>query len=724
MDRVSEQISKANASSQGRTDANLANDSNHLGGIAAKDYATKKYVQDYHDGKESDLKGYIDRQDQSVLEEAKEYANSQIRNQDFSGFAKVTDVQALDKKLSGELEEGLTAQKKYTDEKTQAIVDDVNANFEDVNGAISKLNGNMDNLFQSVSNGKAQIAGAITDKGVTTSANDSFSTMATNIRAISSGGGEIDPNFVNTSDGNATENDIRLGKIAYAKGQKIYGSLVPEGIDTDDATATANDIRSGKTAYVKGQKVYGNLIYTKENEYQINPDNPYPQKAEVELIYGEKSGEINISKIQHASYNGVYDISSDNNLMVAYDKESNKLKVLKVAVNLLLENVWAVVSEYTFQDLGITGVEDYELTNIKFSIMNAEQNASGFECRVALLFTKNDEISGAIYKCFIYRISTYDGTIKKENEQVEIGTTGNTYTSIYYNKWEIVSPTVSSSSTSSNLMWSPDSYTLIIGSTYYASRRQSIIRIYEFSDTTIGDEPDYENAVTLKNSFSLASGMATSRYYRRCSLVNNDRIFTMFYQINSSSTLSSSTYILDDNLQSMKAYSSEDFDINPRAFTNDGLYFVNSNGEIYSSTINYSTGEMTTNLIGNIGISPVGKAVFSKDNKFLLLVSDSSVYILSTDFTNNKFTILHIYASTSDLNIIANLKSFEIGDNYQEIIKTVSDEKILVGLKYQGQTFYNNVFNKSRFSAKQEDVRAGKTFIGFDGIPETGTMEV
>lgn len=267
MDRVSEQISKANASSQGRTDANLANDSNHLGGIAAEDYATKKYVQDYHDGKESDLKGYIDRQDQSVLEEAKEYANSQIRNQDFSGFAKVTDVQALDKKLSGELEEGLTAQKNYTDEKTQAIVDDVNANFDDVNGAISKLNGNMDNLFQSVSSGKSQIAGAITDKGVTTSANDSFSTMATNIRAISSGGGEIDPNFVNTSDGNATENDIRLGKIAYAKGQKIYGSLVPEGVDTDDATAVASDILLGKTAYVKGQKVHGTLIAEPEDGY-------------------------------------------------------------------------------------------------------------------------------------------------------------------------------------------------------------------------------------------------------------------------------------------------------------------------------------------------------------------------------------------------------------------------------------------------------------------------
>lgn len=43
-------------------------------------------------------------------------------------------------------------------------------------------------LFQSVSNGKASIAAAITDKGVTTAADASFDTMTTNIKAISSGG--------------------------------------------------------------------------------------------------------------------------------------------------------------------------------------------------------------------------------------------------------------------------------------------------------------------------------------------------------------------------------------------------------------------------------------------------------------------------------------------------------------------------------------------------------
>jgi tRNA U38,U39,U40 pseudouridine synthase TruA len=42
----------------------------------------------------------------------------------------------------------------------------------------------IDEVFQSVSNGKTLIAAAITDKGVPTAASDSFSTMATNIRSI------------------------------------------------------------------------------------------------------------------------------------------------------------------------------------------------------------------------------------------------------------------------------------------------------------------------------------------------------------------------------------------------------------------------------------------------------------------------------------------------------------------------------------------------------------
>lgn len=51
----------------------------------------------------------------------------------------------------------------------------------------NQVQGAIDELFMSVSNGKAQIASAITDKGVSTSASDSFTQMATNINNISTG---------------------------------------------------------------------------------------------------------------------------------------------------------------------------------------------------------------------------------------------------------------------------------------------------------------------------------------------------------------------------------------------------------------------------------------------------------------------------------------------------------------------------------------------------------
>lgn len=48
----------------------------------------------------------------------------------------------------------------------------------------NNVQGAIDQLFTSVSNGKNKIAGAITDKGVSTSATDSFDVMAGNIGKI------------------------------------------------------------------------------------------------------------------------------------------------------------------------------------------------------------------------------------------------------------------------------------------------------------------------------------------------------------------------------------------------------------------------------------------------------------------------------------------------------------------------------------------------------------
>ena len=74
--------------------------------------------------------------------------------------------------------------------------------------------------------------------------NDKLATLASNL------------NILDTSDANATENDILTGKTAYVNGEKIVGTATA-GIDTSDATATADDIIAPKTAYVNGIKLTG-----------------------------------------------------------------------------------------------------------------------------------------------------------------------------------------------------------------------------------------------------------------------------------------------------------------------------------------------------------------------------------------------------------------------------------------------------------------------------------
>lgn len=83
----------------------------------------------------------------------------------------------------------------------------------------------IDEVFQSVSDGKELIADAITDKGVPTSATDTFATMASNISSIPSGGGGAGPIF-EAMGFNKVENPtytIVHGTITNQNGNQING---------------------------------------------------------------------------------------------------------------------------------------------------------------------------------------------------------------------------------------------------------------------------------------------------------------------------------------------------------------------------------------------------------------------------------------------------------------------------------------------------------------------
>lgn len=108
----------------------------------------------------------------------------------------------------------------------------------------------LDGLKSSVSNGKALIASAITDKGVETAQDATFAQMAENIGEISTGS--------DTSDATATSFDILSPKTAYTAAGKVEGAiptLLRQTIVPGTADKTiANGQYLGGTQVIKGDQ--------------------------------------------------------------------------------------------------------------------------------------------------------------------------------------------------------------------------------------------------------------------------------------------------------------------------------------------------------------------------------------------------------------------------------------------------------------------------------------
>ena len=134
--------------------------------------------------------------------------------------------------------------------------EDVSLTAEDIAYRDTSVAEALGDLFTCVSDGKALVASAITDKGVETAQDASFAQMAEHIGQISGG--------TDTSDADAGPGDILAGKTAYSAHGKVEGVIPNLGARTYTPGTQAQTIANGQ--YLSGvQTIQGDPNLTSGN---------------------------------------------------------------------------------------------------------------------------------------------------------------------------------------------------------------------------------------------------------------------------------------------------------------------------------------------------------------------------------------------------------------------------------------------------------------------------
>lgn len=718
-------------------------------------------------------------------------------------------------------------------------LDATNVKLSNGNFSSNTVDGGMTELFQSVSSGKASIASAITDKGVTTDANATFTQMTNNIYSIVT--------FAEgTALGTITPEKVLKGYLGYSKGQAIYGthecdasslleqadSLIPDniaygkkafgsnglitgthrdsgggteyptyGTDTSDATATANDILEGKVAYSQGVRLTGKLKQVEElYKYDF-------ESIAVGSISGNVLGEI--IDLDGTKYNITgFKLSRDCASIVRVGYAQNDPTKEVIFSNPIVDNQIVVEQsisaggelttkkyKYTAEELGLTGlISAFDITcggvlgknNLAYLVIYTDSStAADYRAdEVVHIYpyhlTGNRQIgplAGETAKNYTFNMADYK-TEQETTDNYYFKLTPGRAVTIGYSKMEMFGDIVPNKSpyyivsyratfpaaTSNNshkllpvlfkinpyaeqdsavlqrlynmsVAFSGDSgwngtfekYMRFSDddSYYYTVDRQVIEQIGGYSIDKAFDiyllDDNYSTIETIPNSvLKTDSGSSNYRTWAHCAY-NKENSFLV------ETTEDEAQYIIEGNsnkalLNLFKLVKDAETGTYSKVRLKSINYQVNN--ELYTSTGSRANYLYYASWVGNTLIALIG---YNENPLHLWIIEfDNMGTVLG--YKKQKIDkvdgISYFYGS---YRILQSDNDFKLFYNMNSAIPTIAtvgmqETEEIIAIKYKGTIYYSSSVNS--LTAGQPDVRAGKTFIGYMGYVEEGTMEV